>query len=467
MHTDEAVNARILGDHLEGRQAHYDPEDRHGPLLARIARIPAALLGRTSHAELTAFDLRLVAAVCAALLLLVLPLLADGLGRRETAAAMPWLAAGAPFVYFGGTFIHEPLFILLSASMGAALWRWLVSGRLAWALMAGAFFGLLIATKETILVTGLALLLAFLGWLVSIPQKTLQRTLANFRTPHLALAALVGLAAAASLFTDFGRHPSGLIDAVRGWIQALYRAGGQGHEKPWDTYAGWLLGSNVRSLPWFGWTLAAGFAAGTVAAWRTRRTRPLGWLLVLYTVAVTAVYSCVPYKTPWLLLNFAAPAALVAGIGLAALCSLPTRSRSGLLLAAAGAALAFLLLAETRALCFRFPVDPTNPLAYAPTTTDLERLPPRLEALLAARDPDQTVIRVIGDDYWPLPWYLRTYPNVGYWENLADDPAAGDLIIATGDALGGMADRLGPEWRWEFFGLRAEVIILLFHREGR
>ena len=34
------------------------------------------------------------------------------------------------------------------------------------------------------------------------------------------------------------------------------------------------------------------------------------------------------------------------------------------------------------------------------------------------------------DDYWPLPWYLRDYPNVGWWNHVDFDAPPAPLIIA-------------------------------------
>jgi predicted membrane-bound mannosyltransferase len=122
---------------------------------------------------------------------------------------------------------------------------------------------------------------------------------------------------------------------------------------------------------------------------------------------------------------------------------------------------------ETRALCFRFPVDPTNPLAYSPTVEDAGRVPELIAMRLGTRAAGDAppFVQVIGDDYWPLPWYLRRYERTGYWASM---PATGgaDVVIATGSAMNTVADNLGPGWRIEHVGLRAEVVALLCTREA-
>ena len=37
-------------------------------------------------------------------------------------------------------------------------------------------------------------------------------------------------------------------------------------------------------------------------------------------------------------------------------------------------------------------------------------------------------------DYWPLPWYLRAYPNVGWWSEVDMNVRAAPLIIAKPEA---------------------------------
>jgi predicted membrane-bound mannosyltransferase len=248
--------------------------------------------------------------------------------------------------------------------------------------------------------------------------------------------------------------------------RATLRATGQGHEKPVLTCAAWYLLPGPRALPWAGWTLAAAFAVGSILAWRARAARPLAWWLALHAAALASLYSLVPYKTPWLALQFLLPAALVAGLAPdAAVAALP-RALRPVLATMAGFALAAALLAETRALVHRFPVDPGNPLAYSPSSPDLEALPARLAAAFVGRP--APVVHVYGDDYWPLPWYLRSYPKTGYF---SAPPAPGsspapDAIFLTGDARSIDPAALPPppgagSWRADFLGLRAELPVIV------
>ncbi|GAG26712.1 unnamed protein product, partial [marine sediment metagenome] len=35
------------------------------------------------------------------------------------------------------------------------------------------------------------------------------------------------------------------------------------------------------------------------------------------------------------------------------------------------------------------------------------------------------------DNCWPLPWYLRSFPNVGYWNKVDESAPAAPVIIAS------------------------------------
>jgi thiamine biosynthesis lipoprotein len=54
------------------------------------------------------------------------------------------------------------------------------------------------------------------------------------------------------------------------------------------------------------------------------------------------------------------------------------------------------------------------------------------KAARVAEDGASTRIQVIadGDDYWPLPWYLRKYPNVGYWNTVDDSVGQAPIILS-------------------------------------
>ena len=78
----------------------------------------------------------------------------------------------------------------------------------------------------------------------------------------------------------------------------------------------------------------------------------------------------------------------------------------------------FLLAGRTRkTMAFDHPADEKNPYAYAHTGEDILRpAGPRLEELRGNKTLRNPRIAVVAKDAWPLPWYLRKFSQVGFWQ---------------------------------------------------
>ena len=125
-----------------------------------------------------------------------------------------------------------------------------------------------------------------------------------------------------------------------------------------------------------------------------------------------------------------------------------------------GAVTAALIAHDTRQLVFLHPTDEANPYAYAHTSEDLLGLPVEIERLARQSGIASPRIAVIAADPWPLPWYLRRYPNVGFWQP-GQQPGSADFYITSTEASDQYADLL-KSFHPEFFGVRPNVLILLW-----
>lgn len=436
VHPDEAVNAFILGETISTGHHTYRAHDHHGPTLHYAAAALLVPFGLRREADFELWHLRLLPALCGAALAASALLFRRPLGLSASLAAAAALGLAAPFVYYSGAFIHEMLHILLFSAWLAAFWRWRSRPSVAAALLTGALAGLMLSTKAT----AVLLLVPFaIAALPGLPAPW-PRRLAGLALQTAAAAGVVLL-----LFGGLGRNPAGAFDLFRAVGAQTARGLGDEHAYPFFTYFGWLFGPSPVGLPWSAWLLAAFAAAGP---WRGRRAAFARWLAG-GAVLLVAIFSVLPYKTPWLALAWLLPLALLAGRGAAALARSP-RARPALRFSVA-AITAGLLAAESYARCARHPVAPGNPFAYSPGSPDLDRL----AGALAAVPPDD-VVQVVATDYWPLPWTLRRHTRVGYWP---DPPAAlrPGVLLAGPEQLGAFADA-AP---FEPFELRPGVFIFL------
>lgn len=468
MHADEANQAVKLGELLEAGHYAFDPRDHHGPTLYYAAVPIARLRGERSLAELTETTVRLVPALFGTLTVFLVGVLAAPLGRWASLTAAVLVAVSPPAVYYSRYFIQETLllaFVLLAILCAR---KWLQTRLTRWAFALGICAGLAQATKAS---APLFLLLAlFAGALASRFSRADDRSLPSTAreisrrswVQDLPFALLGFLLAAAALYSSFGSHLAGLRDALGVYAQALTRFGADaaptGHEKPWWYY-----------LRLFGWYREGGFvwhqlglstlaALGFAVAWMKRGAFPRG--VALYTFAVVAVFSVFAYKTPWHAVHFVPGLAALAVVALSSF----SRGLAGQLLALGiGAGAIGLSLQQTRQAVFLRPADQRNPYAYVHSSVDVLKF--RDLALAAqARQPGRA-IRVISEEYWPLPWYFRGLPRVGYYATPPDD-CDGALVIASQAMAEAVRARLHGAYRESFVGLRPGVVMVLFTPES-
>jgi predicted membrane-bound mannosyltransferase len=118
---------------------------------------------------------------------------------------------------------------------------------------------------------------------------------------------------------------------------------------------------------------------------------------------------------------------------------------------------------------FKYFADPKNPYVYAQTSPDFLKLIRRVEQVAAVTPEGRgMLIEVIADPYsmWPLPWYLRRYARVGYWEDPARVPSepAPAVVITTPELQPKLSDKLDDRFQAEFYGLRPSVFLQLYIR---
>ena len=448
MHTDESVNAFITGKLLAGGAFHYDSQDRHGPALFVLAAPLAKLTGAKNFSELTESQLRLTPVIvgCGTVLLFGAGVEMFGFIACLIAAL---LFAIAPLpVYYSRYFIHETLFVAATLGLIFSGGRLLKTSSTAAAATAGFCAALMFACKETAVIHFFALGFAMICGRLFKP--------AGEKLPAqkiLGIAIGVFIFTSILMFTWMGRNWSAFFDLLQAVPRFAARAGGEGHEKSFGYYFQLLDPLLILFL-----LAATGIYAVICDAITGIRRQNL--LLTIYGLVVFLIYAAIPYKTPWLALNLWLPLALVCGFGVNAFWE-QTKSagpRWGVVIS--GIFLLATLASQTQTLVFYKPADEKNPYAYAHTSEDLLGLPVRLNALARENKLTRPRIAVVAKDAWPLPWYLRTFPDTGFWQPDQETGDA-DFFITTTDVSGKLAERL-KNYRPEFFGARPNVLLILW-----
>lgn len=474
MHGDEAIHAYKANELLTGRGYHYDPHDYHGPTLNFLTIPVLWFAGFDNYIAARPWHFRLVTALAGIAIIALLPLLADGLGRTATAWAAWFVALSPALVYYSRDYIQETLLACFTLALFVGRWRYLKNHAVPWAIVTGGSLGLMSATKETWVINGAASVVA--GFVIALTTRRARATarrVSGKRTLFAwGLAITTGVVVSATLYSSFFADVGGFWKAFIAYAEYILRARGDNspHVHPWTFYFHRLLWFHTGSGPV--WTEAALFALALFGGIHAFIRAGAGRMIILprffaiYTLVVMAAYTALPYKTPWCLIQFWTPLAILAGHGVHAL--LDTRwlrrdfTARTVTLAATTIAAAHLGW-QSWQLNHRYAASYRNPYVYAQPLRDVQKLAAWTEKLAAAAGgPDQLVIQVVADDPWPLPWYLRALPHVGYYET-PPDQLVGDIVITTlpARATTSAPGWMPPDYQLSYYGLRPDIVFLV------
>jgi uncharacterized protein (TIGR03663 family) len=376
MHHDEGVNGFFLEKLVRAFDYRYDPTNYHGPTLYFLT-LPVNLVWGTAasvwagslswdavvRSGLDDRALRLLTALFGIGTVALVLTLRRYLGAVGALAAAALVAVSPGAVYYSRYFIHETLFVFFTLGVVVAALRFYETGRAAELWLAAVSAALLFATKETAFISAATLVLAALvawgwarvkgGWIRpgdvagsglnrptgrrgargAVPAEGFAAVRARFGDGERALF-LVGTSTAVFVFvaalfySSFLTNPNGVSDAVTA-LQVWKNTGASDfHAKPIYMYVNWLWQEEAPIL-----ILGA---TGAAVALFGRRRNLFAVFAGAWGFGLLLAYSLIPYKTPWLALNFVVPLAVVGGYGVEALSRLRPW-KAGLIVLTAGA----------------------------------------------------------------------------------------------------------------------------------
>ena len=447
LHHDEGVNGNFLVRLVREGVYVYDPANYHGPTLYYFAAffpwVVRVLFGKAAMENygLTTVAIRMVPALFGLGTIGLIFLLRRWLGTIATLSAGLLLALSPGAVYLSRYFIHETHFVFFTLAIVVSC-LYVYEYRNAFYLIpAAASAALLFATKETAMISVGVLIIAFAltilyGYLRR--GRVVERRVKGRSEPEtwslggfvaqlggpviaglcvvLALATLVGLYVL--FYSSFFTNSKGISDSFATFA-VWSKTGSKDHVHPIYTYIVWLLRREGALL--FLGALGALFVV-------LKPKNAFALFAALWAFGVIAAYSLIPYKTPWLMLNFVVPLALIAGYAVQSIYELEQRQWrvTGIVLIGA------LSVSTYQTIDLNF-INYDNDNAgyvyvYAHTTRGMLDLVKEIDRIGKERQGSQTGITIVSPDYWPLPWYLRKYTRVGYYGTLA--PSTEPMIIA-------------------------------------
>ena len=264
----------------------------------------------------------------------------------------------------------------------------------------------------------------------------------------------------ALFYSSFLTDPRGIshgIESFRYWV----KTGSQLNRAPWNTYLRWMA---QDELP----ILGLGIAGTVLALWRRRDL--LALFAGLWAFGLLAAYSLLPYKIPWLTLNFIVPMGIASGYAVQATWDRARQlasDRLAKLMLALMASIVAASLTQSIALNFFRYDDARLPYVYMQTRRELISLVEEINAIaLRSGSGRQTTIMVTSRDYWPLPLYLQDYSYVGYTGGVVVPNV--EIIVASESQERELIPLIADNYRRVgSYPLRPAVTLVLYARNVR
>jgi uncharacterized protein (TIGR03663 family) len=503
LHHDEGVNGNFLIRLVREGYYQYDPANYHGPTLyyfaALFPRILRVLFGvhTQNSVGLTTPAIRFIPALFGLATVALIFTLRRNLGTIATLSAAALLAISPGAVYLSRYFIHESQFVFFTLGIVVAGLKYYERANPIYLSLAALSAALLVATKETaiisVIVLGLALLLTYVyatlrGQTHNTAKPKKRRSDSRSKGQQLSFVERAGgtaniamwIAVAVAIFiivnvlfysSFFRNFPKGVWDAIK-TFEFWTKTGKEAHGKPLTTYVWWLL---LQESP----LILLGAMGAMVAVFTIAKRFAL--FCGLWAFGLMAAYSLINYKTPWLSLSFIVPLSLCSGyaiqwifeelgqnglgrggqaVALGIVLILVTGFVPGLVRAYAQDkvhAATFIPGYQTLDLNFRNydNDDPYYVYVYAHTRRDLLRMLDEVERIAQrTHQGGQTGITIVSPEYWPLPWYLRDYTRVGYHGRMVQTNEP--VIIASQGQASEVESTLGDRYQQVQSGLNGE-----------
>ena len=335
-----------------------------------------------------------------------------------------------------GFFLLEAgiVFLLIRSLLG---WE---NGRPIYLLLVAAAAALAFATKETAFISFGVMLIAvvcIIVWLkIWQPDKKptwsepVELGFKNFRssfdTSNSAiltanLSIIIFAYIAALFFSSFFTYSEGIDRAFEAY--ALWaKTGSKDHtQNGLYAYFSWL------------WAMEAALlmlgAIGAIIALTKARHR-FAMFAAFWAWGLFAAYSLIPYKTPWLAINFILPLGIIAGYGINELATSREKVKrvAAVLLLPAALGLATY---QSIKLNFYDYDDNSKTYVYAHSKREMLDLIGTVNrvAEVSGKGKDTGII-IASPDYWPLPWYFRDYQSAGFYGQITPTETA-EIIIGS------------------------------------
>ncbi|MCF6149082.1 MAG: TIGR03663 family protein [Candidatus Kuenenia sp.] len=462
-HSDEGVNSFFLRNLFDRNHYHYDPANYHGPFLYYIGLIPFYILGQTD------FSFRLMPVLFGIMIVALLYPLRKRMGKMGLLTTGLLIAISPSNTFFSRDTIHETYLIFFTLATIVSFFLYSETKKSRYIYFAASSIAFIITIKETYIITFtvfvISLLFAYGYEILSSSSGTKSKYTKQIFTVFgntcrkkwhvisigVGLFLLINFLFYSSFFTYYGGI-KGILTTLKIWTKTGTHSGG--HTKPFFYYFKLLY---KFELP----MLVMGIA-GIFFSFKYRNKFTL--FTTIWAVLIYIIYSSIPYKTPWLIINLTLPIAILAGIFINGIFKIVSCKWHYAIFSPIYVGIFCFFCYQSIMLNFVNYDDERYELVYVQTKRDVYNLLNRLETLSGICGKDM-VINIVSKDYWPLPWYFREYKRANFWGKAIENPNA-PVILVDKKGEKDLKKKLKGNYKNERFILRPGVWLTAYIQEG-
>lgn len=385
LHHDEGNNYYFAQQIFETGKFIYDPANYHGPLYFFMLFLSFAIFG------ITEFSLRAPAAIFGIFAVIAPFLLIKEHGKRYILPSLFFIASPS-ILYYSRYSIHEAALMFFEILLIILVTKFLQEKNFILLIYIAMALAFVLATKETaIIALGALGIISIVRWKQIFSMEWKKNIL--YVLASLYIFALIYYA----LFSWFFSNPQGLIGSLKGFFPWIERSVSDiGHTKPFYYYLKLIA---LYEAPLF---ILGIF--GVVSYFKIKSIYIKNF--AIYFLVLYFVYSFVPYKMPWIVINLTAPLAIFAGMAIENISQKKIKALMG--------AVSIIVLAVIAIyLNFIRPWQEDNLYAYVHTNANALDLVKKANSLYTP----SSQILIASQEYWPLPFYFHG-KSVQYLSNI-------------------------------------------------
>jgi len=380
LHSDEGVEYFFGKTILNLNPWTYDPMNYHGPFYFYMVAISFFIFG------INEFSLRFTSGFFSVLTILFVLFLSykeklfEKSGKYYTAIL---IILTPSLMYYSRYSMNEPMLILFSFLSVYFLTRIIEKKNLHDLVYFSIFLSLALTTKETTIILLLVLFLIILINFNRVKQIKL-----DYR--QIFISIIIFIFIYVLFFSSIFTSATGLMNSFKGFMPWISRGVTEiGHQKPFYYFLSLIIRYEFPIL-----------ILGLIGLYFSFKSKDIFYKNVsIWFLVMVLIYSLIPYKTPWLILNITLPLCFLSGIALGNLQKILNKKLFIIILIIT---ISFLLYFSVY-LNFINYYKPTNLYAYVHTDKEILDIVNQVNLDYKA----SSSILIISDNYWPLPFYFN------------------------------------------------------------